>query len=165
MKKFNQIALLTALAFTCLFFGCRKKPEEKIDFGSVENSVYSNKFFGFTIRIPNNWQVQDKKTRQMLMDSGKKAVAGEDKNLQAAMDASKSRTVNLLSVFRHPLSTPVSFNANLICSAEQIQQFPGIKTADDYIYHIRQLAQKRRPRKQLLRKLKRPRFRAKAPPS
>lgn len=142
MKKSSQIALLTALLIACFLCGCRKKIEDTIDDASIENSVYSNEFFGFTLQIPDNWYTQNKEARQMLMDAGSEALTGDDKNLKAAMDASKAKAGNLLSVFRHPLGTPVAFNANLICIAEQIEQFPGIKTANDYFYHVRQLAQK-----------------------
>jgi hypothetical protein len=48
-------------------------------------------------------------------------------------------TLNLLSAFKHPVGTPVPFNANIVCMAERIRHMPGIKKGKDYLYHSKRL--------------------------
>ena len=46
-------------------------------------------------------------------------------------------TINLLTVFKHPLDVP--FNPNIICVAERVDHIPEIKNGKDYLFQSRKL--------------------------
>jgi hypothetical protein len=106
--------------------------EPAIDFGSIEGSVYSHSYFGLKVTIPEKWQVQDQDARQRLMELGEQVVTGNNENLKALMDASKLNTLNLLTVFRHPLGAAVDFKPSFMCIAEKVSHLPGIQRGSDF---------------------------------
>lgn len=135
-------ARLTPLLLTmsvALSAGCGKKASEEIDFGSVTNSVYRNEYFGLTVTLPSEWSVQDNEARQQMMQTGREVIAGDDRNLKAAVKASEMKTVNLFAAFKHPVGTPVPYNPAIACVAERVRQMPGIKRGKDYLFHARKL--------------------------
>lgn len=145
------------MASTLLFVGCAEKAYDKvdsgaaapeksdvgarasdeIDFGTIENSTYTNNYFGLSVKFPPEWSVQDQKAQKNLMDMGSKMISQGDKNLNAAIKASMSETVSLFFVSQHLLGTPVSSNPNIVCIAERVRETPGIKSGKDYLFHIR----------------------------
>jgi len=127
------------MVWIVLFAGCRKRASDEIDFGAVENSTYRNDYFGLSVKLPSEWSVQDKETRQKLMDLGRKMVEGDDKNLKAVIKASEMQTVNLFAAFKHPIGTPVPYNPNIMCLAERVSHMPGIKRGKDYHFHSKRL--------------------------
>ena len=135
MKKMVIRGLL--LIFT--IFACHETTSDKIDFGSIENSVYRNEYFGLTLPIPFEWSVQDQETQKMFMDIGGEMIAGDDKNLKALIKASELRVFKLLTILKYPLGEPVPFNPNIICIAEQVIHMPGIKNGKDCHFHGKRL--------------------------
>ncbi len=121
--------------------GCQKKASDEIDFGSIENSVYSNEYFGLKVTLPADWTVQDQEAQRKLSEDGARMLAGDDKNLKAAMRASELQTVNLFMVFKHPVGAPVDFNPSIMGMAERIRHMPGIKKGKDYLFHVKKALQ------------------------
>jgi len=105
----------------------------------ANKSVYQNHYFGLTVALPPEWSVQDQETRQKMMELGGKMVAGDDKNLNAAVKASEMTTVNLFAAFKHPVGTPVPYNPNIMCLAERVRHMPGIKEGKDYLFHAKRM--------------------------
>lgn len=89
-----QIILLAVL-----LVGCEKKASDEIDFGTFNNSVYKNNYFGLSAAVPSDWSIQDQDAQRKLMKLGSKLVTGDDKNFQAAIKASELQSVNLFAVF------------------------------------------------------------------
>ena len=137
MKLSSYTAIATAAAVASISSGCRKKKTEEIDFGTIEDSVYRNKYFGFTLRVPDKWQVQDDKAKETITDIGREALLGEDRNFETATNASQLRTVNLLTVFKYPLEFAVSYNPGLACIAEKVDNRTGIKDGKDCLYQVK----------------------------
>ncbi len=139
MKLYKNIvlAIITLIMLTCI--GCGKKASDEIDFGTFEESLYRNKYFAMAITIPSDWSIQDNQAKQQLMHTGQKMIAGDDKNFQAALNASELQSVNLFAVFKHPLGTPVPYNQNISCVAERVSHMPGIRTGKDYHFHVKKL--------------------------
>lgn len=135
----GRLRLLCALALCAMSFGCQEKVVDEIGFGAVEDGVYRNKYFGMAVAIPSGWSIQDRKSTDAIAEIGEKAIAGDDENMQAVLKAGDIRTLYLLTVFRHPLGTPVEFNPSIICVAERIRHMPGIKRGSDYLFHARKL--------------------------
>jgi hypothetical protein len=119
--------------------GCERSASDEIDYGAIQNSVYENKYFGLTVKLPDGWDVQDNESLKQLMKIGSEVVAGDDNNLKATIKAAELNTVNLFSVFQFPLGSPVPFNPNVMAIAERVSHAPGIKKGSDYLYHSKKL--------------------------
>jgi hypothetical protein len=139
MSVKRPVQFLTLTVCLLLLPACAKKASEEIDFGTVQNSVYQNKYFGFKINLPPDWNVQDQEARQQLTEAGTKMVVGNDRRMKAIVRAAEHRTVNLLSVFQHPIGSRVQFNPSVICMAERVGKFSGIKHGRDYHAAARRL--------------------------
>jgi len=140
MSANRPAQFLIVILCVLLLPGCvPKKATDEVDFGTVEKSVYRNKYFGFSLTLPSEWSVQDQEAKQRLSEMGGKLMAGEDRRMKNIVKASEHRTINLLTAFKHPLGTPVRFNPSVICLAERVGNFSGIKSGKDYHAHGRKL--------------------------
>lgn len=115
---------------------CSKKEPEKIDLGIVENAVYNNKYFDFSLDLSSNWQVQENQTIQMMRERGKKLLSGDDKDMQAALDLGDLSTVNLLLASKYPMGADVAFNPNIAIVAEKIDPVQGVVSGKDYLASV-----------------------------
>ena len=74
MKRVNtaiSLALLTVL------FACGKiDPNKQVDEGNVENKTYSSKEIGWSITIPDNWEVTSREQNEKLQEKGLDAMEG-----------------------------------------------------------------------------------------
>jgi len=122
-----------------VFVGCAKKNVERIDGGKVEGSLYRNEYLGFRLRIPSDWSVQDRKTQEEERQRGEKILSGDNKNMQAMFEGGATRTVNLVTVFKYPPGSPVSFNPSIAGVAESVADAPGVRTGGDYLFHYRRI--------------------------
>jgi hypothetical protein len=136
-RSLARVALI--LAITLLFTGCARKASEEVDFGSMNGSIYQNKYFGFSIALPKDWSVQDQKAQQGLSKKGVQLVSGDDENLKTMAKVSELRTVNLLAAFEHPIGSPVDYNPSIVSVAESVRDLPGIKRGKDYLYQARKM--------------------------
>lgn len=119
--------------------GCRKKASNEIDFGTMQNAVYSNAYFGLTLEFPKTWSPQDQEAQRQMASQGVKMMAGEDKNMSSLLKASELQTVNLFAVFQHQLGSPVDYNPSVLGVAEVVRHMPGIKRGSDYLFQTRKL--------------------------
>lgn len=127
------------ILFLLLNIGCSKQSENAINFGKFEDGTYTNTFFNLHVSIPDAWHVMDDEARIALMQRGKKIVAGDNKNLNATLNAADLRNLNLLSTSEKPPGSPVSSNPSFIIIAENIKHAPGIQRGSDYHFHTKQL--------------------------
>jgi len=137
--KLNFIGLfiLTVLITSCNPSG---KPKN-FDYGHIENNKYLNSFFGLELSLPDNWIVQTKEQTENLTKIGKDFVAGDDKNLKAIINASEINSANLLAVFQYEVGAAVDYNPSFMLVAENLKNYPGIKTGSDYLFQSRKLLQ------------------------
>ena len=139
MTKINTIRFIFIMLCISLFSGCSKSASEEIDFGTIQDSIYFNEYFGLTVEIPVGWSVQDQKARQQIMKTGTDLVAGGNKNLKAMTKAAELQTVSLFMAFELPIGTPTTFNPSISGVAERVRDMPGIKRGEDYHSHSRKL--------------------------
>ena len=150
--RHDSICLWIAAALCMLVpFGCPKKTPkqaeetgeptketaEQIDVGTVEGSMYRNKYLGFRLWVPPEWSIQDQQTQKQIVQKGLQVAAGDDTNMQAVLRANEAQTINLLMAFKHPRGAPVTFNPVIACTAESVSHLPGIRTGGDYLFHMR----------------------------
>jgi hypothetical protein len=135
MNKTGYRPIFLLVVCITLSAGCGKKASEEFDFGTVENSVYRNKYFGFAVTLPSDWNIQDEEARRQIMNAGAKALAGGDKN----PDLAALQTANLLTAFKHPLGSKVPINSSIACVAERVVQEPSIARGRDYLAYSRKV--------------------------
>lgn len=108
-----------------------------IDSGAIEDSVYMNRYFGFKLTLPEGWSPLDRNTQEEIEKAAGQMIAANNKGLDAFINASSEDAVNMFTVFKHPLGTPVPFNPSVMCMAQKVNHFPGIKKGSDYLYHLK----------------------------
>jgi hypothetical protein len=140
MSRVKLIQFILIVLFLVSFAACRKKASEEIDSGTIEDSVYRNRYFGLTVSLPENWSLQSEESNKEMAEMGTKMVAGENKNLERKLNAvNEKQSLFLFSAFEYPLGTPVIYNTNISCVAERVSQMPGIKRGSDYLFHVRRI--------------------------
>lgn len=132
---------ITYLLFFLLVIGSCRPPQLKnvFDYGSVEDGLYMNEFFGCSLSLPAGWAVQTREEMEQLQNLGKDMITGKDKKLKRKLKTSEIRSANLITVFKYKLGTVVEFNPNISIVAENIRYSPGIKSGADYLNHSREL--------------------------
>ncbi|MBI4522479.1 MAG: hypothetical protein HY695_01560 [Deltaproteobacteria bacterium] len=140
LKSRFSVCLAVVFALTAAA-ACGRK-EDKIDLGTIKGSVYKNSYFGFSVRLPDTWQIQDNETRQMLMTQGRRITAGSDKEIQESLDASALQTVNLLTAFQYPLGSAVGYNPAFLVVAERINNDARFSRGRDYLLASRSMLEK-----------------------
>ena len=139
MKFF--VYMISLFVILCLGSCGKQDVEEFIDQGTVTSGVYENKYFNFTVKLPEEFIVADKATTDRAMKLGQDMLEGSMTSSldKAAIRASDVNTMQLFWVSEHEIGAPVESNPNLICMVERIGYVPGIKKAEDYLYHARQM--------------------------
>lgn len=135
---FGWLLLLPVISLALGLCGCQRQTADEIDFGGITNSVYQNTYFGMSVTIPADWSIQDQTRQRELEATGSKMLYGDDPNKEAIVKASELKIVNMFAVFEYPLGSPVPFNPSVIALAENVREYPGIKTGKDYLYHAKQ---------------------------
>ena len=135
----NTIIRLIIAAFVCciILTGCQQEPEKEIGYGAIKGEYYTNDYLQLKVKIPSDWAIQTREVYEHLVATGRQLVAGDDKDMEALLKASEQRGVGLFAVFRHPLGTPVDYNPNITAVAEKVKMMPGIKSAKDYLFHLK----------------------------
>lgn len=95
-------------------------PLSPVDAGTVTGWTYRNSYFGFQLTIPPGWIVHGKAAKEELSAKGRKARRPEDVKDQAAAQASRDRTSNLLTISKLPFGTQGEFNAVFMCMVEAL---------------------------------------------
>jgi hypothetical protein len=108
--------------------------------GEIKNGTYHNRFFGMTVSLPPEWSVLDNSSMKQLVDLGAKSVAGKNESLKAKLDTAAKQYVTLITVSKYPMGAAA--NATVTCVAEPVSQVPSIQTAADYLFRVKELAQK-----------------------
>ncbi len=109
---------------------------------SEDSKTYTNEYFKITVQKPEGWYAQNAEESAELQKQGGKMLAGNDKNLKAAMDAAQDTTTSLFGFFEAPPGTPGKLNPNVLSAAENIKVAPGIKTGCDYIALTKEIIKK-----------------------
>lgn len=102
-------------------------------------NTYVNRLLGVSVEKPANWYAQSVKEMIMSQQQGGKALAGEDQNMQAMLDAAAKSSLPLFGFYEYPPGTPGKLNPNVLSIAENIQMFPGIKDPCDYIHAVQNI--------------------------
>lgn len=97
--------------------------------------VYENKFFDLALEIPEGWEI-DKGNNKEMAERASEFLAGDDKNLKDTMASAIEQTYTVCNVRQYPLGTPGKTNPNFSVIIENVGQFPGITTAEEYLVAV-----------------------------
>ncbi|MEM7104944.1 MAG: hypothetical protein AAF502_17540 [Bacteroidota bacterium] len=136
-KNWIVIFLVISLFASCMPIG---KPDD-FDYGGVSDQVYSNEYFECIMKLPDDWVVSSREQTEEITELGKDLVAGDDKKLEAVVNAAEINTANLLTVFQYEVGSPVEYNPSISLVAENIKMAPGIKDGSDYLFQSRRFLQ------------------------
>jgi hypothetical protein len=137
MSRLKTVTCAQIFVLAILLAGCGRKETDTIDFGTFNKSAYTNVYLGLSVTIPADWSIQDQEAQRRLANIGGKMLSGDDKNLKAALSAAEMQNVNLFAAFKFPLGSSVDFNPSIIGMAEDVRQWPGIKTGKDDLFQVK----------------------------
>ena len=103
-----------------------------MDKGTVENGVYTNKYFNFSINLKENWHVADEQTQSQLEEAGSEIVKQSNKKLGKQLKASEINTMNLLTVSAEELGQQAPTGI-LIIAIERLPPSSGVDTGKEYV--------------------------------
>jgi len=118
-----------AAAVAVIATGCRKNAP--LDTGRIENGIYTNDFFKFSVNVPPGWNIAGDPTEEYLAEEGSDAVFWE-----GAPDGEEF--INLLTVFKHPPDLEKTPNPGFCWMAEKIEKSPEPVTATKCLATIKQ---------------------------
>lgn len=140
MYRIKSFGFLFVLILTIMFSGCKKKESAKPNAGTIQNGIYNNEYFGLTLKLPQDWSIQDAESSKKLTKFGYKMIAGDDKNLERSLNAAaETQQLMFFSASKYPIGTPVADNPSIIGTAELVTSKPGIKRGSDYLFHVKNL--------------------------
>lgn len=131
--KVKYLYLIVLLSFVVVSCNNKESKKQHFDYGSVENEIYQNAYFNFSVKLPADWNTMSQKQNQNLMKSTQSAT----------LDTDKITTVILLTAYENePGKKDSVFNANMLILAENIKGSTRIRTASDYLLLTRQTLEK-----------------------
>lgn len=132
---------ILSLSILLILSSCKeqKKIPENFDYGTVENGIYSNKFFNFDLSFDKDWSVQSKEEMAEMSKIGQDILIGESESLKKNFKASQVNVAELFGVFKFPVGTVSVYNPSLIINAENLKDFPDVRKPKDYMDSVRNL--------------------------
>jgi hypothetical protein len=127
IQNFNRKAVdrfINSFSVTEVPTALKSSVELPNDFGiKVENSVFASSFFGFSLKIPENWNLVEREQTDVLKDlSGQNAGNLAEKS-KKALDLSFKNTEFLLMMTKSPMESAVNSSVFLV-AAEKVS-FPN----------------------------------------
>lgn len=135
MKALKYLIVLFAISFSVQ----AEMLDDPAATVNTDGNTYENRFFGMSVTRPDGWYAQSVEEMLMTQQKGSKALAGDNKNLQAMLDAAKDSSLPLFGFYEYPPGTPGKINPNVLAVAENIKQYPGIAKPCDYISAVKSL--------------------------
>lgn len=100
----------------------------KPDFGTIQNSVYTNDYFRLRIPLPAGWNIHDEESRRRIMQTGNDELSAAQPSMAQSLDKSLQRTLNLLALDNLNMAPSHGGTAALMVGAEPIPSGQTITT-------------------------------------
>lgn len=133
---------LLALLLFITVFSCKddvKNMPLNFDYGKIDNNVYSNNYFNFTLSLNPEWYLIPDSELNNFIDDGLDIISNENKDLKKGLDASKVNLATFFAVFKHEIGANIEFNPSISMNVENLNQFPEIITEEAYLDQGRKL--------------------------
>lgn len=139
ISVFSLKRIIPIVIFLFFFSSCKQEKAlpKAFDYGVVENNIYKNRFFNFSIPINKNWTIQNKQQIEDLKKQSGDVLHGGNKKLKKEIDASMVNVAELLMVSKYEIGTPDVINPTLLVNVESLASTSGISTIEDYLFHAK----------------------------
>lgn len=136
----KPILLIIFAAFVSI--ACTESDSDSPVTVNSSGNTYVNSFFGMSVEKPADWYSQSAEETIMLQQQGSKVLSGDDKNMEAMIEAAMESSLPLFGFFENPPGTPGTINTNVLSVAENIKMYPGIKKPCDYVNAVKEILDK-----------------------
>lgn len=94
------------------------------DFGvEINNSIFTSRFFGFLIKLPENWRIVEEEQTNVLKDLSVQEAGNSSEKIQKFLDLSLKNTKILLFMTKADVNTAV--NTSVFAIAAERVSFPN----------------------------------------
>ncbi len=122
--------------------GPDKVSGERPDDGSVDRNIYTNKFFQFSLRFPEDWTVMGADAERDIAKLGGEMLAGNDQTLRDAQQAGAAHAYQLLFVTAGKRGEQDYSTRSIQISALDVRVEPSIISGEDFLKSSAKLIQR-----------------------
>ena len=102
--------------------------------GKFDGTTYTNKFFGFTLTLPQGWQPQDASVQQQFMEKVRQKAQLENTTNQVPPQTSMMRTTSLFLIVK-PIGGEI--DPIIFAMAENIAMIANMHSPQQYLERMR----------------------------
>jgi hypothetical protein len=106
---------------------------------AVSDNTFKNEYFGITVTKPEDWHSAPHEVIDQVMGIGGEIVSAGNEDLKRVLDVSTKRNHSIFMVSKYEFGAPVPLNPNIIGVAESVGFMPGVKTGEDYFFHVKKM--------------------------
>ena len=125
-----RLFALIGAVVASLICGCKSKVNTPED-ASLKDNVYTNKFFGFQVRIPDTWTVLKKPSARDVRKSTEGLLGGERIGTSASRAAKRNRYLLL--------TRNVVQGTSIGVLAHPVDNLPGVENGEDFLDELMEL--------------------------
>ena len=141
--KTNIFSKLNGFVFVVLFSFFSVNifaAEKKIDYGVVKDSEFVNKYFGMTLKLPEDWTLES---------SGSRVDSLKSKDYKEILDSQYQETaalkiIPLILFSQYDDLAETDSNPTINIQAEKLEHLKGIKTTKQYLENKKKMLEKMR---------------------
>lgn len=137
MSRNKSILILVLLSLLLGVSSCSTVDKATIDSESFEEGVYRNEYLGFSIRLPQDWSLQNDEMEEKITKAGSDYLGHNESESRVMQEQAEATVAYLFTLFKYPLGSVVDYNPNLIGLAENVADYPGITSGREYLEHVR----------------------------
>ncbi len=137
MNRSKSTCILIVLTVLLGMSSCSSVDNATINSESLEEGVYRNEYLGFSIRLPQDWALQNEEMEKKITKAGSDYLGQNDSEARVMQEQAEASVVYLFTLFKYPLGTVVDYNPNIIGLAENVADYPGIQSGQEYLEHVR----------------------------
>ncbi len=142
------LRILICVLIILFFIGCATTEKSKAEssdnnivdiYGTYDNGIYMNKYYGFKLNIPKSYVIQDEKMREHALKEGTDFLYKDEASREYIKELAAEKVYNILMCSKYEIGAPVLENLLLQIMSENLIYNPGVKTGADYLWHVQKL--------------------------
>ncbi len=106
-----------------------------------QNTVYRNKYLGFSITLPGNWSVQDGEDQRDLLDDYWSELLENGETTETAYKVADYETATLFAAYQKPPDRSPEFGTGIMAMAIRVGDMPQFERGSDCLHSARKTIQ------------------------